>query len=282
MIETLHIDGLQLLPDTGAGVGGLLGISGLGSPAPRPERVLKSRAHGEVDLTALYGGRVIGLLGYCYGPDMATAHSNFDILKNSVKLGSTHLLKFRRIGQAVDEQVSVRVASAVESPFAGASMQIKWSVELFAADPRIYSSTLNQGDYDPTTAGTAGVELPLVFPLDFLGSGLSNLIVSNGGNFPTEPTFTISGPIVNPIIDNDTSGESLFTSGLTMIAGDSAVVDMAAKTFLLNGALRMDYVLAGTSKWFSLQPGETSLRLRGSGTSGGQTNLLVTFRDAKI
>lgn len=280
MIEELYIDGYQLLPPTDDA--GLLTISGLGSPSPKGDVVSLPRTHGHVDYSEFYEGRVLSLTGASYGPSMEDCNSNFDALKTKFQLGSYRSLKFKRIGQFDYEQIQVKVSSPIDMTMSGASQQIKWSLDLFSQDPRIYAFTESTGSYDPTTSPSAGLLLPLVWPLDFQGSAASYLSLSNEGTFPTPPIFTIEGPITNPILDNDTTSQSFYTSGLTLAAGEYAVADMGARTFSIQGTVRMDFVDAALSSWFDLQPGVNDIRLRGTGTASAQTSLSASFYNARI
>lgn len=282
MIESMYLDSLQLLPHSDSNPHGVTSVDGLGSPSPRQDVHPRSRAHGSTDYTAYYSSRVISLSGFTYGATMSAANTSFDLLKAAMALGSDHTLKMLRIGQTDDETMVVRVASELAGIFAGASNVVKWSVDLLAADPRIYGLTTRTDVYDPTSSPGSGLMLPLVFPLEFVGSSSSHLTLTNQGNFNTPPVFTIEGPIVNPILDNDTTGKSFYTSGLTMSAGDSIVVDMASRLLTVGGVNRLDYVDAALSYWFELQPGINLIRLRGSGMAAAQTSLAAAFHDARI
>lgn len=281
MISEAYIDSIQILPDTGDH--GLSSIGGLGSPSPRRDTISRPRAHGDIDFTRYYEGRVISLSGYTFGPTMEEANTKFDLLKAELLLGTDHLFRFRRIGMAEDEQLVVRAASAIDTELSGASMLIRWGVDLLAPDPRIYSASEKSGDYDPVAAGSGtGVVFPLVFPLVFAGVATTHLTVENSGNFSTPPIFTVSGPVTNPIIDNDTTGESIQTSGLTLAAGETIVIDVGRRVLEVAGVARMDYLDAGNTEWFELSPGSNDLRLRGGSMVLGQTSLAVTFHDARI
>lgn len=284
MISTLYIDDLQILPDDGSNIGGLISIDGLGSPSPKKETISRSRAHGEIDLTLYYTGRVLSLVGYIYGPDMPTINTKLDTFKSKLQLGSDHLLKFRRLGMADDEQLAVRVASSVDIGMqSGAVQAIKWSMDLLAPDPRLYTSTERSGSYDPTAgAAGSGFSFPLVFPLVFAGDALTHLELTNQGNFPTPGVFTIEGPVTNPALDNDTTDQTFSTKGLILASGESAIIDMSRKSFSVQGVNRMDFVDSADTVWFDLIPGVNEMRLRGSGMSGGVTTLSATFHDARI
>lgn len=111
------------------------------------------------------------------------------------------------------------------------------AVELVATDPRKYTQAV-------TTLSTAlaaisgGMTFNATFPLSFGavgGGGTVNAI--NAGNFQAPVTFTIGGPVTNPIIDNLTTGQSLLFT-IVLASTDTLVVSAAGTSvcaIVLNG-----------------------------------------------
>lgn len=282
MLTSAYIDNLQVHGGSNG-----IGITGfqIGSPAPRAVTDLRPSDHGATDATRYYGPRIIEVTGRIVGTDTADLWVRADALKGALALGSWHVLRFRRKGLDYDERALVRVDSPVDMPLTlGSSRHLPFGVSLFAADPRLYSDTESSGSYDPTDAGTGGLFFPLVFPLDFdVADGSAQLSAVNEGTISTPPTFVITGPVVNPIIDNDTTGESIYTQNCALSAGDTLSIDVATRTALLEGTTaRPDLIDVSLTDWFYLAPGQNLLRLRGSGMSAGETELAVTFRSARI
>lgn len=259
---------------------------GLGSPAPRASHSQRPRYHGDVDRTAYYGPRVINLAGWASGADPGDAWATVDTLKGWLALAGDHVAVFRRTGLAYDERVTFRVDGEVQAtPRGPLSRTIAWAATLYCADPRVYADALSSGQYDPTTSSTGvGIDFPMTFPLRFAGAGTTTLLVTNGGNYKTPPTLTITGPATPTAIDNETTGESIYFTGLALSAGDAVVVDVARRQVRLGaaGTVRQDLVDASLTKWLELAPGPNSLRLRGGGFVAGQTQLAVSYRDARV
>lgn len=281
MLESAYIDDLQI---HGGDAYGIITF-GMGSPAPRAVVDLRPSEHGATDDTRWYGPRAFEVGGRVLGPDTAGLWPLVDALKASLVLGSWHVLKFRRSGLSYDERCLVRVDSAVDIPLVlGSTRMVSFGVSLFAADPRIYTDTQSSSSYDPTTSGTGGLVFSLDFPLDFdVAAGSAQLVADNEGTIETPPRFVITGPVTNPIIDNDTTGLSIYTTGVALASGDTLVIDVATRTVLLNGTtLRPDLIDVALTTWFSLVPGTNLLRLRGSGMTASATELAVTFRSARI
>lgn len=273
MIDYVYIDELQV---------SVREIVGLGSPAPRRVVIERASRHGARDLTKNYGGRVVDLNGIIFGTASA-AWAAFDPIKAKLQLGAFRTLKFRRTGQTEDEQMLVKVASPVDYTTAfDRPGVIEWGVSLFSEDPRIYGAVLRSGQYDPAASVSGGgVAMPLRFPLVFSTTTATHLELANGGNTPTPPVLTIRGPVANPSLDNDTTLESIRLS-YVLGANDEIVVDVAARSVLLNGASRKDLIAVAQTKWWELVPGVNRIRARGVGMSLGQTLFTCQYRNARI
>jgi len=117
----------------------------------------------------------------------------------------------------------------------------------------------------------------------FNASGDAQLSVENEGTIASPPVFTITGPVTNPIIDNDTTGQSIYTQETALSAGQTLTIDVANRSVVLDGTTgRPDLINVALTNWFSIRPGVNQLRLRGSDMASTQTNLAVTFRNARI
>ena len=124
------------------------------------------------------------------------------------------------------------------------------------------------GNFDPS------------FPLTFGES--SPFTVSNGGNTDTLPTFTVSGPMTSGAITNETTGDSIELTG-ALLTGETLVIECDTRRVLLNGETdRPDLIDVASSTWIRLVPGLNRLRLSGSGFETGETELSVTFREARM
>lgn len=280
VIESAWLDNLQIHKTANYGVPRMT----LGSPSPRGVTEPRPSAHGVTDSTAFYGPRAIELVGTIQAPDMAGFWPLVDELLGRLALGSEHTFRFRRLGESFDLQTTVRVDSDVDLPVGDVPKPFaRWGVSLLAPDPRLYTSTVTSGSYDPTDAGDGGLDFPLDFPLEFGVSGGAWLSLDNEGTVSTPPTIIVTGPVINPIIDNDTSGLSIFTRDCGLGVGDTLTLDVRARTAVLNGTtLRPDLVDVSRTTWWDVRPGVNRLRMRGSGMASGQTELAVGFRSARV
>lgn len=280
VIESAWLDSLQIHKTAWYGVTRMT----LGSPSPRVVAENRPSDHGSSDATAFYGPRTIEVTGHVMASTMAEFWPRVDELLGSLALGSEHTLRFRRLGEGFDLRASVRVDSEVDLPVGDIPKPYaRWGVSLYCSDPRLYADTVTSGAYDPTDAGDGGLEFPLDFPLEFGVSGGAWLSLDNEGTVSTPPTIIVTGPVTNPIIDNDTSGLSIFTRDCGLGVGDTLTLDVRARTVVLNGTtLRPDLVDVSRTTWWDVRPGVNRLRMRGSGMASGQTELAVGFRSARV
>lgn len=281
MLDWAYLDDFQI-----HGIGAfcqLTKVGGLGSPMPRNFRQVRTQQHGAIDLTRYYDARVIPLDGYIQGGTQLEAWDNLDLLKSTLQLGAPHVFRFRRNGRPEDDEfANVVVSTEVETPVDVPALILPWGVTVVASDPRIYSSTIKSGTYDPTDSTSGGgTDMPLVFPLVFSTTTTSHLELVNTGQFPSPPILTVHGPVENPAIDNDTLGVSIYII-YNLGDSDEVQIDVLNRLVTLNGAPRPDLYDAANSTWWEIVKGINSLRLRGTGMLPDVTSLSAQFRDARI
>lgn len=147
---------------------------------------------------------------------------------------------------------------------------------MFAEDPRIYTSTLITLSVPIGGTATNGFAFNKSFPFGF-GTITGSLGVNAAveGNRRTPPLFVIYGPVVNPRIYNDTTGDNL-QFNITLNSGESLYVDPKYKTVMLDGINNRRNTLVNPT-WFFLQKGTNFLRYLSE--SGGST-MDVQYRHA--
>jgi hypothetical protein len=263
----------------------LSGITGLlGSPQPRADVRDRPRYYGVTDRSRWYTGRIVDLTGRVYGDDQLQLQNNLDQLRQALRVDTEHVLQFRRIGFTEDEQVAFRIQSALEVSPPPWTRSLRWSATLLCSDPRIFSSALHVASYDPTVgAAGAGLVFPLVFPLDFgAGAGGTLLTVANAGTIETPPLLQVTGPVTGFAIDNQTTIETIEGTDHELLTGEVMVIDVVERLVTINGEERAEVISAEDTVWFELPPYPCDLRLRGDAMVTGQTELQVTWRDARI
>lgn len=149
----------------------------------------------------------------------------------------------------------------------------------FAEDPRIYDSLAVTQSINLGATIFTGFGFPFGFNFGFGGisSVTDEVVVTNTGNRPSPPVFTINGPVTNPRILNDTMNKEM-QFNIILATGETLVVDPRNKTVKLNGSVnRRNTLLAPT--WFYLAQGANSIRYRAE-SSDPASSLSILFRPA--
>lgn len=94
-------------------------------------------------------------------------------------------------------------------------------IEMYAPNP-FWTET---GDRSHTFMSEGGTEYPLEYPLEYVSS-LSKATIDNMGDVSTPPRWEIIGPVLNPMIRNETTGEELGL--ITLVeAGERIIIETA-------------------------------------------------------
>jgi hypothetical protein len=116
------------------------------------------------------------------------------------------------------------------------------AVQMSAVDPRIYDATL-QSQTVGLTVAAGGWVFPWTFPWTFTTSTGGIIFATNSGSYTCQPVITITGPCLNPRIEQQTTGQTLqFNTQLA--TGDTLVIDCYAGSAVKNGAVSMLGTLA--------------------------------------
>lgn len=152
-------------------------------------------------------------------------------------------------------------------------------IEMTAADPLIYGSTMKTSGPTGLPSPTVGLMFPVTFDTTFGATSGGSLVVTNAGNYITAPVFTIVGPVTSPMVTFTPTGQ-FFGLNLTLAAGDTVVIDMGARTVTLNGtAYRFNTVVNGSS-WWGIPVGTWSIGLSSSDSAPVAGTFAVNYRDA--
>ncbi|MGX4737106.1 phage distal tail protein [Kitasatospora griseola] len=134
-------------------------------------------------------------------------------------------------------------------------------VELWAADPVLYADQQSTARVLPVAARGSVKFFPFRFPFGVMKTGAAFIAppadITVDGNTPTWPTYTITGPVVNPTVLNRATGERI-TVQLAVPIAEILTIDTRARAVLLNGASRYG-ALTPDSIWFPLRPGVVRL-----------------------
>lgn len=147
----------------------------------------------------------------------------------------------------------------------------------YAEDPRLYTGTLNSVIVPLGAFVLTGFAFNFGFNLSFGGvtTTADGQFIPNSGNRPAPVVLTITGPVVNPIILNDTVS-AVMSFNITLGVGETLVIDTQYHTVRLNGITnrRTSMILPG---WFNLLPGNNFIRFRATSGTG---SLSVAYRSS--
>lgn len=231
--------------------------------------------YGAVYVNSKYGRRRVGIRGDLVGGDV---YNQRRLLNRALRqTGTIKLVKFTTYDNLL-LQFEAEVAKLV-NPYTHKIH--KFLIELVAPDWRFYSQTEQSRDIAQTSV-IGGTSIPASIPMSIASptatdSELSN-IITNNGNEQTDPVITISGPGTTFIVGNVTTDKE-FTLDVTLVEGDSVVIDVKTRTVTKNGTTNLyaDF----TGDFWSIAPGQNELRFNvNSGLELDETNLNIKFRDA--
>ena len=111
------------------------------------------------------------------------------------------------------------------------------------------------------SGGEVGISDPITDPLTSEFSETGQVSITNLGDEPYQPKYTITGPITNPTIRTADTDEELSFS-VTLGAGETLEIDTEAGWVLRNGDTdAYDTVEFPGSVWFPIRPGANDIRL---------------------
>jgi hypothetical protein len=149
------------------------------------------------------------------------------------------------------------------------------STDLYALASTEASIVITAG----AAAGETGIANPITNPISTSLTATGQEFVVNQGDAPTWPRFRIDGPITNPQVLNNTTGQ-LLALAYTLGAGEYLDIYPERGRILLGGtADRYSELDFANSTWWQLQPRSNDVRLLASSFSSPAA-LTVYFRHA--
>jgi hypothetical protein len=235
-------------------VGMLTDISGFDAPDLRESADDLVQQDGGIHGDFFYGRRPVTLSGMILNPASADDRNRkmTRMMRACRALRSDATISWVLSG-GYEQYIRVRLQNG---PRFQGNWQKEFMVGMVAADPRIYSTTLNS---------------------TFVPLG-GSATLTNNGNAWMYPNIAIYGPVTNPTLRNFTTGESINII-YTLVAGQFLALDVANHTVLLNGttSLYSSVDLASTS-WWALAPGANDIRSTVYASSAG-AGITVEYRD---
>jgi phage-related protein len=229
-----------------------------------------------------YSGRTLTFMFNILAGNGNTAQANYALFQaalNPQQTGTT-TLQFLLSPSDTQKKINARVRTrAVPVTPEYTYGKITAQVTMFCPDPRFYDITPTNLSLSPGTP--SGRTYNRTYNLSYGGGSQSSSgQISNLGWATTNPTITITGPCLNPVITSVTSGQSI-TVNYSLGASDVVVIDLNLKTVTLNGTAARN-ILANNSQWFAASPGVTQLSFSATTFTAGATSCIVTYSSAYI
>jgi len=281
-LDSYHVHSLSTVLPTRAKTP----VSGLEAPEDRLDVYDRPGRHGQTVANALYGGRPISITGSLHGTGAtdALAQADYRLQRQLFIQASAHqydangnliprILKLTDLTGA-QYRVSV-VKQKLMLPDSNPTWG-NWMLDLRATDWRIYAEALIATSLSLPQSG--GVTFQITFPITFGASSGGSATVTNSGSVESSPIVTINGPAINPVVSNDTTGQSLGLN-LTLVSGDQVVIDMDNATILQGSTNRMGSKTTSSRFWL-LAPGNNTIRFSADAYDVGTA--IVSFRSALL
>jgi hypothetical protein len=262
----------------------------IGLPTVRAVTVPRPDQDGEDDTTAHHGaaavsmdvrllaGRDSGLVGIAPSPSLIDLR---DALRAFCHPSARPYLVVEDEGQ--QRRIRLRAdqfAGPITNP-RHQQVQLSWR----APDGVMEALAEQIGTAEAVPSGEGGFAFDMTFDLTFpTSSAVGSVTVSNDGTVDVRPILRLYGPCIDPRVENQSTGEQLIFTGLTIAAGDWLEIDCREKTARLNGLAsqsRLSRLDFANSSYLRLLPGMNTVRYFPVSFSTG-ARLEVRFRSAWI
>lgn len=261
-------------------------IQGLEAPSIRLPSFERPNIDGAFVPNQLYGGRAITLEGKVSGGgDMLTYRTRRRQLEAVTRIYrpggvlAPIVFKFKTMDDLeLQAEVYARKFTLPDQMMGAGN----YTLELFAPNTRLLSQELHQQQLAIFEGG--GMAIPTEIPLDMSAGGTVETIINNAGDTGAFPTITLYGPIEDPTISNQTTGDS-FALDYTLTTGDEFItVDVERRTVLYfadstSSGVNIRQYFSGD--WFELAAGNNSIKLVVADTTDAGY-ALIRWRDAYL
>lgn len=261
----------------------ILSVDGLeGLPDLRTQDDNRGYNDGMFSGRDFLAGRTITIEMLTLAGNGNSAQTNFNLLQAAMlpQQQGTGLLQFQLSASDGLRRANARVrkrVTKIDPEYTYGFIKSVW--QFFAPDPRYYDDSQQSGSMAPTTP--SGRTYNRTYNLTFGGGTQASAVnVQNNGYVTTYPTVTVNGPVVSPIIGNQTTGQ-VMQFNVTLSSTDVLVIDLAERLITLNGNPARN-LLTGTSQWLSAPVGSSVFYFNGTGTTVGVTAAVVTWRNAYV
>lgn len=260
-------------------------IDGLGDLEVRTTDLARPLDHGRFTGRSFYGSRVIRIPFAILGDTPSDAMAKLEDLGGAWRVpipeldGGLEVPLVFRIGERRLTAIGKPSRVHVDATHLPKGRTITGLAEFIATDPRLYgdeqSASVSPGGI------TGGLSLPHSFPHGFGSAEPGALFGTNGGNFPTYPTITVTGGVggLTQVSFEKTATGEVLAVDIVMNEGDTLELDFLERLATLNGTASRANLIERPADWFTLDPGDNTINFAvGSGTGTAQ----MVWRDAYV
>lgn len=244
-------------------------IQGLEIPEVRLSTYSRPNADGGVVANQLYGGRLITLQGKVLADDIDTYRATRRNLESAVRImrddnGNTTpiILKFTTMDD-LELQIEVYTRSFVMPDTNVLASDFK--VDFYSPDFYIQGQELHSQNLFVFQGG--GMAIPMAIPLNMSVGASAVNVLQNNGNVEAFPIITFYGPLQDPTLTNETTGESLSIIH-ALSSGQLIVVDTKNHTvsyYATEGGSATNIRSELSGDFLTFAPGENSIKLTDAG-----------------
>lgn len=265
-------NGFQLKHDQGYTVFDFLGLKG---PPIRFTRQDTTGRHGGHVWARLYGPRPIKITGEVWGDTAEEYFDRVSSLIDAFSLGVSNELLITR-WDGIQKRIKAVTLKQPEEPEQGANVtHSPFTIELLAEDP--FYLDLEDEVYTTGLGVAGGGEVPTEVPMSLSPSTGDTITITNNGNEDIDnyASFKISGEVVNPTVQNLTTGE-MFQINTTVDAGDFVRISITNNSLSVQLNDSQDYFQYLLGDIFEIVPGTNTIKFSAS-TFSGSAILEITY-----
>lgn len=235
-------------------------------------------SHGAFDPVTYHDARKLTLSGTIVAQSAQDRRMAEQRLRQACGIGRIDPVTLRVDEAPFARQVTVWLAGKPSFAASGPTMSV-FSIPLIATDPLRYD--VDEQDVLlglPLTS--TGFTYPYTYPVTYGVGAVGDMTLTNEGDADSWPVLHIQGPVTNPIVRNNTTGDQLNLT-ITLAAADYLDIDCrpTVHTVVLNGsASRRSSVQAG-SRFPAVSPGDSVWQFRAASFQSA-AQLTVSFRSA--
>lgn len=204
---------------------------------------------------------------------LATARENFAKLIATVLTQGPQALKLTK-SNGVQVQIDIKSANLTGDITADSPQATAMMLECETEYPYLMSQTLTSVTANIFQGG--GMAIPMGIPMNMGNGGANELVVTPNGTIDAFPTFTFTGPLINPSLSNLTTGKILNLNTSLASSSQSVTIDTFNRTVLLNGSVNYRQYVSGD--FWTLMAGANVVHLTAAAYNALGT-CLISYRD---